>query len=61
MAGIKQRGIITNHSKKYHEGKEVVPAKWVRGNKSGIMVAQYRESGDLVLNEQGQPILYRSV
>jgi len=61
MAGIKQRGILTNHLKKYYNDQEVVPAMWIRGSKKGIMVAQYRESGDLALDKNGQPILYRSV
>jgi len=61
MAGIKQRGILTNHLKKYYNDQEVVPAMWIRGSKKGIMVAQYRESGELALDKNGQPILYRSV
>ena len=61
MAGIKQRGILTNHLKKYYNDQEVVPAMWIRGSKKGIMVAQYRESGDLALDKNGKPILYRSV
>ena len=61
MAGIKQRGILTNHLKKYYNDQEVVPAMWIRGSKKGIMVAQYRESGDLALDKNGNPILYRSV
>ena len=61
MAGIKQRGILTNHLMKYYNDQEVVPAMWIRGSKKGVMVAQYRESGDLVLDKNGQPILYRSV
>ena len=61
MAGIKQRGILTNHLKKYYNNQEVVPAMWIRGSKKGVMVAQYRESGDLALDKNGKPILYRSV
>ena len=61
MAGIKQRGILTNHLKKYYNDQEVVPAMWIRGSKKGVMVAQYRESGELALDKNGQPILYRSV
>ena len=61
MAGIKQRGILTNHLKKYYNDQEVVPAMWIRGSKKGVMVAQYRESGDLALDKNGQPGLYRSV
>jgi hypothetical protein len=61
MAGIKQRGILTNHLKKYYNDQEVVPAMWIRGSKKGVMVAQYRESGDLALDKNGKPILYRSV
>ena len=34
---------------------------WIRGSKKGVMVAQYRESGDLALDKNGKPILYRSV
>jgi len=61
MAGIKQRGILTTHLKKYYNDQEVVPAMWIRGSKKGVMVAQYRESGDLALDKNGKPILYRSV
>ena len=61
MAGIKQRGILTNHLKKYYNDQEVVPAKWIRGSKKGVMVAEYRESGDLALDQNGKPVLYRSV
>lgn len=61
MAGIKQRGIITYHAKKYYQGQEVVPAMWIRGSRKGIMVAQYKDSGDLVTDTAGKPIMYRSV
>ena len=61
MAGIKQRGILTHHFKKFHQGQEVVPTMWIRGSRKGIMVAQYKDSGDLVTDTEGKPILYRSV
>lgn len=61
MAGIKQRGILTHHLKKFHQGQEVVPSMWVRGNRKGIMVAQYKDSGDLVLDTTGKPVMYRSI
>ena len=61
MAGIKQRGILTQHLKKFHQGQEVVPTMWIRGSRKGIMVAQYKDSGDLVTDTAGKPILYRSV
>jgi len=61
MAGIKQRGILTHHLKKFHQGQEVVPSMWVRGSRKGIMVAQYKDSGDLVLDTTFKPLMYRSI
>jgi|TARA_A200000113_G_scaffold149836_1_gene134977 hypothetical protein len=57
MAGIKARGVITNHMKRYHKEKEIVPCKYIADGKGkGIMVAQYKESRDLVVDDLGKPI-----
>ena len=57
MAGVKARGVITHHSARYHKDREIKPAKWIsKGKGKGIMVAQYKDTGDLVLNENGTPI-----
>ena len=57
MAGIKQRGIITNHQARYYNDKEIKPCRWIKnGTGKGIMVAQYKDTGDLVLDQSGQPI-----
>lgn len=59
MAGIKQRGIITNHAPRFHADREIKPAKWIsKGRGKGIMVAQYKDTGDLVVDENGTPIAW---
>ena len=61
MAGAKQRGIITHHITRYHDGREIKPCRHIaKGRGRGIMVAQYKDTGDLVLNNLGQPIAWRS-
>jgi len=57
MAGVKARGIITHHAIRYHNEREIKPCKWIsKGRGKGIMVAQYKDTGDLVLDETGTPI-----
>ena len=57
MAGIKARGIISNHIKRYHNEREIKPCKWIADGKGkGIMVAQYKDTSDLVIDEKGNPI-----
>ena len=59
MAGIKARGVITNHLKRYHKEKEIIPCKYIANGKGkGIMVAQYKESRDLVVDNLGKPIAW---
>jgi len=59
MAGIKARGVITNHLKRYHKEKEIIPCKYIADGKGkGIMVAQYKESRDLVVDDLGKPIAW---
>lgn len=59
MGAPKSRGIITNHSTRYHKDREIKPCKWIGSNGGkGIMVAQYKDNGDLVVDEQGKPIAW---
>jgi len=59
MPAKKNRGIITNHKTRYHNDKEIIPAKFIRqGGGRGIMVAQYKDTRDLVLDENGKPIAW---
>jgi hypothetical protein len=59
MAGIKARGIITNHIKRYHNEREIKPCRWIADGKGkGIMVAQYKDTGDLVVDNNGKPIVW---
>jgi hypothetical protein len=61
MAAIKQRGVLTAHNKKYHDGREVTAVKWVSGGKRGVMIAVYKDTGDSVVDAQGKPRLYYSI
>ena len=59
MGGIKARGIITNHSVRYHKDREIKPCKWIGSNGGkGIMVAQYKDTGDLVVDDKGTPVAW---
>lgn len=59
MAGKKVRGIITNHSTRYHNEREIIPCKYIgKGAGKGIMVAQYKDTRDLVVDEKGNPIAW---
>ena len=59
MAGIKARGIITNHIKRYYNEREIKPCRWIADGKGkGIMVAQYKDTGDLVVDNNGKPIVW---
>lgn len=59
MAGIKARGIITNHITRYHNEREIKPCRWIADGKGkGIMVAQYKDTGDLVVDNNGKPIAW---
>ena len=57
MGSAKVRGIITNHSKRYHDDREIIPCKWIgKGRGKGIMVAQYKDTRDLVTDANGNPV-----
>jgi hypothetical protein len=57
MAGVKARGIITHHLARHHDEREIKPCRWIADGKGkGIMVAQYKDTGDLVVDKKGNPI-----
>jgi hypothetical protein len=57
MAGVKARGIITHHLARYHNEREIKPCRWIADGKGkGIMVAQYKDTSDLVVDDKGNPI-----
>ena len=57
MDAPKARGVVTAHSARYHKDREIKPCRYIgpKGGK-GLMVAQYKDTGDLVVDEQGKPI-----
>ena len=59
MGAQKSRGVITQHQARYHKDREIKPCRYIgRNGGKGIMVAQYKDSGDLVVDEHGQPIAW---
>lgn len=62
MAGVKARGIISVNQKRYHNDREVVPAKWVsaRGGR-GIMVAAYKDTRDMIFDSNGNPLPFSNI
>ena len=59
MGAPKARGVITQHQARYHKDREIKPGRYIgRNGGKGIMVAQYKDSGDLVVDEHGQPIAW---
>ena len=60
MAGAKQRGIITQHMARYHNDREIKTCRYIaKGRGKGIMVAQYKDTGDMVTDDQGIPVMWR--
>lgn len=61
MAGIKKRGIVTKHHIKTHNDRQVIPCMFVGSNGGrGVMVAQYKDTRDLVLDEKQNPVMYNN-
>ena len=59
MAGIKKRGIVTKHHIRTHDDREVIPCMFVGSNGGrGVMVAQYKDTRDLVLDAEQKPVMY---
>lgn len=59
MAVKKSKGVRTNHIQRQHDGRDIVPCRWIRkGGARGIMVAQYKDTRDLVVDESGTPVAW---
>tara|TARA_B100000927_G_scaffold214704_1_gene175080 strand:+ start:398 stop:586 length:189 start_codon:yes stop_codon:yes gene_type:complete len=59
MGGIKARGVITQHQARYHNDREIVPCRYIGPNGGkGIMVAQYKDTRDLVEDQNGKPVAW---
>ena len=59
MGGIKARGVITQHQARYHNDREIVPCRYIGPNGGkGIMVAQYKDTRDLVEDRNGKPVAW---
>lgn len=57
MAVKKTKGIRTVHMTRYHDDREIKPCRYIANGKGkGIMVAQYKDTGDLVVDSKGIPI-----
>ena len=51
MGAPKSRGVITIHQARYHKEREIVPCRYIGPNGGkGIMVAQYKDTRDLVVD-----------
>lgn len=50
-------GTRTVHATRLYQDREIVPCKYFKNGKgSGIMVAQYKDTRDLVMDQQGYPV-----
>ena len=59
MGAPKSRGVITIHQARYHKEREIVPCRYIgRNGGKGIMVAQYKDTRDLVEDENGKPVAW---
>jgi len=57
MAGIKARGVITQHQQRQHDGRDIVPTRYIKnGTGKGIMCAAYKDTRDLVLDSKGNAV-----
>jgi hypothetical protein len=61
MAVKKSKGIQTRHIQRMYKDREIKPCKYFNAKTgSGIMVAQYKDTGDMVVDEQGKPVHWNS-
>ena len=61
MAVKKSKGIQTDHKQRQHAGRDIKPCKYFAAKTgSGIMVAQYKDTGDMVVDDQGRPVPWNS-
>lgn len=48
-----------DHIQRTHDGRDIVPTRYVKGGGKGIMCAAYKDTRDLVLDSAGNPIPWR--
>lgn len=56
MAVKKTKGMKINHIQRQHDGRDIVPTRYVKGGGKGIMCAAYKDTRDLVLDSKGNAI-----
>lgn len=57
MGKAKVKGVMTIHTPRYHKEREIIPCKYFAGKSgAGVMVAQYKDTRDLVVDENGNPV-----
>lgn len=61
MPGIKKRGIQSVQNKRYYQGREVKPVRWVRLGGSNIMAGVYADNEEMVLDALGNPIPFKNI
>tara|TARA_B100001057_G_scaffold371490_1_gene375568 strand:- start:2268 stop:2465 length:198 start_codon:yes stop_codon:yes gene_type:complete len=65
MAGIKRRGVITNHHKRtvMRQGElvEVKPVRYYGPHANGRMCGAYADTGEMILGADGIPKPLRSI
>jgi hypothetical protein len=59
MAGIKQRGIISDQRKRYFNGEEVKPVKYYNSNGRAIMTGSVND--EIIRYPDGRPIPFKSI
>lgn len=59
MAGIKQRGIISEQNKRYYNGEEVKPTKYFYKGTKGIMAGTVND--EIIRYSDGRPIPFKSI
>jgi hypothetical protein len=59
MAVKKSKGMKVDHIQRTHDGRDIVPTRYVKGGGKGIMCAAYKDTRDLVLDSAGNPIPWR--
>lgn len=65
MAGIKQRGpqSVNNKRTRLRDGVpiEIKPVRFVRFGGSSIMAGCYADTGDMIVDELGKPVPFKSI
>lgn len=61
MGGIKKRGIVSVNRQVLHGDRVIVPTLWARPKGGNRMVGTYKDTGEMVRDEHGEPIPFRSI